>query len=213
VLEQGEPLELCEECGSPLESGSCPSCGPGSRDGTSPVGAAPLDRRELSRVLGRSVGARAHGSYALSFQQEEGMAPLRREIDSLVERFNASAEVKRTAKQSAEMFAIKVMEDLGPTKAAIASVAQFFIAQGRNFAEVNNRISLVHPSMDRLGDLLVEVYPEGASEIRLLVDGRSRPFKSYSNGIYRKLRIVLFASDCDSLFELRNARLTRPNRA
>ena len=141
------------------------------------------------------------------------MAPLRREIDSLVERFNASAEVKRTAKQSAEMFAIKVMEDLGPTKAAIASVAQFFIAQGRNFAEVNNRISLVHPSMDRLGDLLVEVYPEGASEIRLLVDGRSRPFKSYSNGIYRKLRIVLFASDCDSLFELRNARLTRPNRA
>lgn len=209
VFEEGEPLELCEECGSPLESGTCIGCGPGQRDGTSPVGAAPLDRRELSRVLGRSVGTRAHGSYALSIQQGEGMAPLRREIDSLVERFNASSEVKRAAKQSAEIIAVKIMEDLGPTKAAIASVAQFFIALGRNFTEVNFCISLVHPGMDRLGDLIVEVYPEPTGEIRVLVDGRNRPIKSYSSGIYRKLRIALFASDFNGLFELKNARLTQ----
>ena len=137
------------------------------------------------------------------------MAPLRREIESLVERFNASAEVKRAAKQNAEKLVIKVMDDLGPTKAAIASVAQFFISQGRNFAEVSFCISQVHPAMDRLGDLLLEIYPETTGEIKLLVGGRNRPFKLYSNGIYRKLRIALFASDRNSLFELRNARLTQ----
>ncbi len=209
VSGEGESLELCEECGSPLEGGFCELCIPGPTDGSSPVGAAPLDRRELSRVLGRSVGARAHGSYALSIQQEEGMAPLRREIDSLVERFNASAEVKRLAKHSAEKLAVKVMVDLGPTRAAIVSVAQFFIAQGRNFAEVSFCISLVHPAMDRLGDIIVEVYPEPTGEIRVLVDGRDRLFRSYSRGIYRKLRIPLFASDCNSLFEFRCARLTQ----
>jgi hypothetical protein len=137
------------------------------------------------------------------------MAPLRREIDSLVERFNASAEVKRSAKQNAERLAVKVMEDLGPTKAAIVSVAQFFMAQGRNFSEVILCISMVHPSMYRLGDLIVEVYPEPKGEIRVLVNGRDRPFRSYSNGIYRKLRITLFASDRDALVELENARLTQ----
>jgi hypothetical protein len=209
VSGEGQSLELCEECGSPLEGGFCELCIPGPTDGSSPVGAAPLDRRELSRVLGRSVGARAHGSYALSIQQEAGMAPLRKEIDSLVERFNASAEVKRLAKHSAEKLAVKILEDLGPTRAAIVSVAHFFIANGRNLAEVSFCISQVHPAMDRLGDLLVEVYPEPAGEIRVLVDGRNRSFRSYSNGIYRRLRIPLFASDCNSLFELRNARLTQ----
>jgi hypothetical protein len=209
VSGERESLELCEECGSPLVGGSCELCIPGPTDGSSPVGAAPLDRRELSKVLGRSVGARAHGSYALSIQQEEGMAPLRREIDSLVERFNASAEVKRLAKQSAEKLAVRLMENLGPTRAAIVSVSQFFIAQGRNLAEVSFCISLVHPAMDRLGDIIVEVYPEPTGEIRVLVDGRDRLFKSYSSGIYRKLRIPLFATDCNSLFELRKARLTQ----
>jgi hypothetical protein len=209
VSGERESLELCEECGSPLVGGFCELCIPGRTDGSSPVGAAPLDRRELSRVLGRSVGAKAHGSYALSIQQEAGMAPLRKEIDSLVERFNASAEVKRLAKQNAEKLAVKLMDDLGPTRAAIVSVAQFFIAQGRNFAEVSFCISLIHPAMDRLGDIMVEVYPEPTGEIRVLVDGRDRAFKSYSNGIYRKLRIPLFVSDSNSLFELRNARLTQ----
>jgi len=136
------------------------------------------------------------------------MAPLRREIDSLVERFNASAELKHTAKQNAERFAVKIMEDLGPTKAAIASVAQFFTAQGRNFAEVSACVSQVHPAMDRLADLLVEVRPEPSGKIQVLVGGRNRPFKSHSNGIYRKLRIAHFASDRNSIFQLRNARLT-----
>jgi len=205
----GVPPELCEQCGSPIVDGYCSSCSPGSTEGASPVGSAPLDRRELSRVLGRSVGVRAHGSYVLSIQQEERMAPLRREIDSLVERFNASAEVKRLAKQSAEKLAAKVMDDLGPTKAAISSVAQFFIAQGWNLAEVNSCISLIHPAMDRLGDLLLEVRPEPTGDFVVLVGGRIRPFKVYPNGIYRKLRIPLFASDRDSIFELRGARLTQ----
>lgn len=208
VFGEGEPLELCEECGSPLEAGSCNSCSSGPRDGTSPVGAAPLDRRELSRVLGRSVGARAHGSYVLSIQQEEGMAPLRKQIEMLVEQFNASPEVKAAAKQSAERLAVRIMEALGPTKAAIASVAQVFIGQGTRLAEVSSCISKVHPAMDRLRDLVVEVYPAPAGEVRVLVDGRERPSRSYSDGLYRKLRIPLFASDGNAHVELRNARLT-----
>ena len=205
----GEPLELCEECGSPLDDGSCGNCSSGPREGTSPVGAAPLDRGELSRVLGRSVGARAHGSYALSIQQEKGMAPLRKEIDSLVERFNASTEVKSAAKRSAERLAVNVMDELGPTKAAIASVATVFIGQGRSFSEVSFCISMLHPAMDRLRDLIVEVYPAPSGEIRVLVEGRERSFRSHSSGIYRKLRIPLFASDANALVELKNAKLTR----
>ncbi|MDA4125510.1 MAG: hypothetical protein OK438_08735, partial [Thaumarchaeota archaeon] len=77
--------ELCEHCGSPLDkSGLCWSCaGSGFLSGSSPVGAAPLEKSELSRVLRRPVGERAHGAYALSLQQEEGMAHLRDEIESL----------------------------------------------------------------------------------------------------------------------------------
>lgn len=204
-----EPLELCEECGSPLEEDACINCTPGFRDGASPVGATPPDRRELSRILGRNVGAKAHGSYALSMQQGRGMAPLRRLIDLLVERFNASAEVKQVARQSAERLAVKIMEDLGPSKAAIASVAQVFIGQGRNFAEVSFCIAMAHPAVDRLRDLIVEVYPTGGGEIRILVDGRNRPFRSYTSGVYRKLRIPLYASDGNALVEVKNALITR----
>ena len=205
----GEPLELCEVCGSPLEEGSCRNCGSGFKDGSSPVGAAPLDRRELSKVLGRSVGARAHGSYSLSMGQEKGMAPLRKEIDLLVERFSAPPEVKASVKKSAEHLAVKIIDDVGPTKAAIASVAQEFLRVGRNLAEVSTCISQVYPGMDRWRDLIVEVYPTSEGDLRVLVDGRERPFRSYSYGLYLKLRIPLFASDCGALVELRNARLTQ----
>ncbi len=205
----GEPLELCEECGSPLEEGSCRNCGQGFREGSSPVGAAPLDRRELSRVLGRNVGPRAHGSYSLSMRQEERMAPLRKEIDLLVGRFSAPPEVKATVKQNAEHLAVKIMDELGPTKAAIASVAQEFLRVGRNLVEVSARISEVHPGMDRWRDLIVVVYPTLEGELRVLVDGRDRVFRSYTDGPYLKLRIPLFASDGGALVELRNARLTR----
>ncbi len=172
------------------------------------MGAAPLDRRELSAVLGRWVGPRAHGSYALSMQQKEKMAPLRKEIESLVDQFNVSPEVRNSVRHNSERMAVKLLDELGPTKAAIASVAQVFIEQGRNLTEVSTRISQVHPGMDRLRDLVLEVYPAPAGEILVLVDGRERPSRSYSSGLYRKLRIPLFASDRDALVELRNARLT-----
>lgn len=155
------------------------------------------------------MGARAHGSYSLSIQQEEGMAPLRKQIDSLVEQFSASPEVKAAAKQSAERLAVKIMDALGPTKAAIASVAQVFIGQGRPLVEVSSCISKVHPSMDKLRDLVVEVYPAPAGEIRVLVDGRERASKSFADGLYRKMRIPLFASDGNAHVELKNAKLTR----
>ncbi|MDV3277112.1 MAG: hypothetical protein LYZ69_01425 [Nitrososphaerales archaeon] len=209
AAEDGEPLELCEQCGSPLVDGACQSCGSVFRDGSSPVGAAPLDRNELSKVLGRPVGSRAHGSYSLSMQQEERMSPLRKEIESLVEKFNASPEVKNTVKQNAEKAAVKIMGELGPTKAAIASVAQEFISQGRNLGEVCSSIAKVHPGMDRLKDLVVEVYPSSEGRIRVLVDGRERPFRSYACGLYCRLRTPLFASDSGALVELRNAVLTR----
>jgi len=187
----------------------CKSCGPRASDGTSPVGAAPLDRRELSRVLGRNVGVKAHGSYALSMQQEEGMGPLRKQIDLMVEQFNASPEAKAAAKQSAETLAVKVMDELGPTKAAIASVAQVFIAQGRNLREVSSCISMIHPPINRLSDVIVEVRQATEEDIRVLVDGRDRPYKSYSHGFYRRLRIPVFASDGKALLELKGATLTK----
>ena len=76
--------ELCEHCGSPLdESGLCWSCSAGGfRQGSSPVGTAPLDKSELARVLRRGVGDKAHGAYSLSMQQAEGMSHLRDEIES-----------------------------------------------------------------------------------------------------------------------------------
>jgi len=204
-----EEIDLCEECGSPLQDGFCFNCADGFREGASPVGAAPLDRNDLSKVLRRPVGSRAHGSYALSMQQEEGMAPLRKQIDLLVEQFCASSEVKAVVKQNAERLAVKVMREVGPTKAAIASVAQEFLRQGRNLAEVSSLIGNVHPRIDRLKDLVVEVYPSSEDEIRVLVEGRNRPFVYYANGFYRRLRIPLFVSDGGVLVELKGAVLTR----
>jgi hypothetical protein len=205
----GEPLELCEECGSPLEDGVCGSCGPVYRDGASPVGAAPLDRREVSKVLGRNVGPRAHGSYSLSMQQEEGMAFLRKEIDTLVEQFSASSEVKAAVKQSAERLAVKIMGEIGPTKAAIASVAQEFLRQGRSLVDISSSVGLIHSKFDQLKDLLIEVYPSPDGDVRVLLDGRERPFVSYAEGLYKKLRIPLYVTDSGALVELRNAVLTR----
>ena len=208
IVHEGE-LDLCEDCGSPLEDGICRSCGTGFSDGASPVGAAPLGRGELSRVLGRQVGARAHGSYALSMQQEEGMAPLRRHIERLVEQFNTSPQVKATVKRNAERQAAKIIREIGPTKAAIASVAQEFLRRGRNLAEVSAVIGNLYPKIDRLKDLVLEVYPSAENKIHVLVEGRDRPSVCYANGFYRKLRIPLFVSDSGALVELRNAVLTR----
>ena len=202
--------ETCEHCGSPLdESGLCWSCsGGGFADGGCSVGAAPLDRRELSKVLGRSVGPRAHGSYALSMQQEEGLAPLRKEIQSLVEQFSASPETKSSVKQNAERMAIKLLGELGPTDAAIASVAQEFMNLGRNVLDVSLCISRVHPKMGRLKDLVVEVYPL-SPDVSVFINGRESEFKSHSNEPYLKLRIPLFVTDGGATVELKNAQLTR----
>ena len=189
--------------------GRCGNCGTGYNGGASPVGAAPLDRRELSRVLGRNVGTRAHGSYALSMQQEGGMAPLRREVERLVERFEAPPEVRGTVEKNAERLALGIMAELGPTKAAIASVAQEFLRLGRSMADVSSHIAEVHPGIDSLKDLVIEVHPKQGSEVSVLVKGRVRSHSSHSAGLFRRLRIPLFASDCGALVEIRNARLTR----
>ncbi len=207
-VNRNEELDLCEECGSPLEDGFCHNCGGGFREGGSPVGAAPLDRRELSKVLGRSVGPRTHGSYALSMQQEEGMAPLRKEIQSLVEQFNASPEVKNSVKQNSERIAVKLLDGLGPTDAAVVSVAQEFLKLGRNMVEVGICISRVHQRMGQLKDLVIEVYPL-ASEVKVFVDGQERAFKSHASGLYKKLRIPVYIEDGNAKVELKNANMTR----
>jgi hypothetical protein len=206
AIREKEP-ELCEECGSPLEDGFCYNCGSGFREGASPVGAAPLDRRELSSVLGRWVSPRTHGSYALSMQQEEGMAPVRKEIDVLVEQFDASPGAKESVRQSAAKIAVKLLPDLGPTKAAIVSVAQEFLLRGRKLTEVSLCVSRVHPRLGQLSDLVIEVYPTSA-ELAVLVNGRKRDFKSHAHGLYRKLRIQVFVWDDGATGELQNARLT-----
>ena len=188
----------------------CQVCSQGFREGTGPTGSAPMSRRELSDLLDRSAGERSYGSLVLSMQQEEGMAPLRKEIDLLVEQFSASPEAKESAKQSAERLAVKIMGELGPTKAAIASVAQEFLSQGRGMAEVSSCIARVHPGMDRLKDLDVEVKPSAhTKEVRVLVDGRERPFSSFASGFYLRLRIPVFASDDGKPLELKNAAVTR----
>jgi hypothetical protein len=200
-----EPPELCEECGSPLENGLCASCGIGFNEGGGPVGAAPLDRQELSSVLGRWVGGRAHGSYSLSMQQEERMAPLRKEIESLVEQFNASPQTKNSVKMSSERNAVKLLPHLGPTKAAIASVAQEFLSLGRSVGEASLSISKVHPKIGRLSSLVVEVYvPEGGT-VDVLVNGRKREFKFQSQGLYLRLRIPVYCWDEGAVLELKNA--------
>lgn len=204
-----EPLELCEECGSPLMDGVCQTCGSGFRDGTGPTGTAPMSRRELSGLLDRSAGQRTYGSLVLSMQQEEGMAPLRKEIDLLAEQFSASSEVKASVKQSAERLAVRVVGELGPTKAAIASVAQEFLRQGRSIVEVSACVGRVHSGMDRVKDVVVEVRPDGNEAVRVLVDGRARPHSSLSSGFYLKLRIPLFASDDGKLLELKGATATK----
>jgi hypothetical protein len=202
----GEPVDFCEECGSPLENGLCGSCGIGFSEGAGPAGAAPLDRQELSSVLGRWVGSRAHGSYSLSMQQEERMAPIRKEIESLVEQFNASPQTKNSVKMGSERNAVKLLPHLGPTKAAIAAVAQEFLSLGRSVSEASLSISKVHPKIGRLSSLVVEVYaPEAEGDVDVLVNGRKRGFKSYSEGSYRRLRIPVYCWDGGAVMELGNA--------
>ena len=93
-------------------------------------------------------------------------------------------------KQSSERNAVKLLAELGPTKAAIASVAQEFLNRGRNMAEVSFCISRVHERVGRLGGLVVRVYvPDERAEPDVLVNSRRREFVSYSDGLYRRLRI------------------------
>jgi hypothetical protein len=142
-------------------------------------------------------------------QQEEGMAPLRREIDLLVERFGAPPEAKATVKRNAERLALGIVDELGPTKAAIASVAQEFLRLGRSMTDVSSRIAEVHPGIDSLKDLVIEVYAEPGGEVCVLVNGRARPHSSYGAGLFLKVRIPVFASDAGAIVELRGAHLTR----
>jgi hypothetical protein len=202
--------ETCEHCGSPLdESGLCWSCsGGGFRSGNSQVGAAPLEQAELAKIFGKGVGKRAHGLYSLSMQQAEGMSHLRDQIGSLVEQFNASPQIKNSVKQASERNAVKLVPELGPTKAAIASVAQEFLSLGRNFSEVSSSIAKVHARVGRLSSLVLEVYaPDETSAVVVLVNGRGREVKSYPEGLYRRLRIPVYCWDDSAVVELRNASL------
>ena len=199
-------LDLCEECGAPLQDGFCFNCGDGFREGASPVGAAPLDRSDLSKVLRRPVGPRAHGSYALSMQQDEKMAPLRKQIELLVEQFNASPQTKNSVKQISERNAVKLLPDLGPTKAAVASVAQEFLSLGRTMAEASFYVARIHPRVGRLSSLVLEVYaPSAGGEVEVLVSSRKREFKSCADDPYKKLRIPVYCWDDAAVVELRNA--------
>jgi hypothetical protein len=212
MVEPGR-AELCEHCGSPLdESGLCWSCGGagGFQAGSSPVGTAPPDRSRVKGVFGRNVGNRAYAAYFLSTQQEEGMSHLRDEIESLVEQFDASPELKRTVKQSSERYAVKLLHDMGPSKAAIASVAHEFLARGRTMGEVSFCISSVRPRVARLGGLIARVYvPDESVQPEVLVRSRPREFVSYSEGLYRRLRIPVYCWDDGALVELRHAVLCR----
>jgi len=169
------------------------------------VGAAPLEKSELARVLGRGIGDKAHGAYSLSMQQAEGMSHLRQEIESLVEQFNASPQTKNSVKLSAERNAVKLLPHLGPTKAAIASVAQEFLILGRSVGEASLFISKVHPRVGRLSSLVIEVYAPDGGTVEVLINGRKREFKSQSEGLYRRLRVPVYCWDEGAVMELGNA--------
>ena len=167
------------------------------------MGAAPLEKSELAKVLGRGVGDRAHGAYSLSMQQAEGMSHLREEIESLVEQFNASPQTKNSVKQGSERNAVKLLPELGPTKAA---VAQEFLNLGRSMAEVSFYIARVHPRVGRLSSLVLEVYaPDEGRTPSVLVNSRKRDFKSYADGPYRRLRISVYCWDGGAVVDLQNA--------
>jgi hypothetical protein len=168
-----------------------------------------LDKGELSRVLGRGIGDRALGAYSLSLQQAETMAHLRDEIDALVERSNASPEAKNSVKRSSERRAVKLLPHLGPTKAAIASVAQEFLGLGRSISEVSLFVARVHPRMASLTSLVLGVYVPDGTDVEVLVNGRKRDFKCYSQGLYRRLRIPVYCWDAGATVEMRNALLCR----
>jgi hypothetical protein len=138
-------------------------------------------------------------------QQAEGMSHLRDEIDSMVEQFNASPQTKNSVKQSAERNAIKLLPHLGPTKSAIASVAQEFLSLGRSVAEASFFVSRVHPRVGRLSSLVIEVYAPDGGTVDVLVNGRKREFKSQSEGLYRRLRIPVYCWDEGAVMELGNA--------
>jgi hypothetical protein len=110
-------------------------------------------------------------------------------------------------RQNAEKIAVKLLPDLGPTKAAIVSVAQEFLNRGRKLTEVSLCVSRVHPRLGQLRDLVIEVYPT-STELAVLVNGRKRDFKSHAHGLYRRLRIPVFIWDDGVTVELQNARLT-----
>ena len=141
--------------------------------------------------------------------RKRGWLPFGERSTCLVERFEAPPEVRATVEKNAERLALGIMDELGPTKAAIASVAQEFLRLGRSMADVSSHIAEVHPGIDSLKDLVIEVNPRHGGDIRVLVNGRVRPHSSHSAGLFRRLRIPLFASDCGGLVQFRDASLTR----
>ena len=104
----------------------------------------------------------------------------------------------------------RLSKELGPTKAAIASVAQEFLNRGRTMAEVSFCISKFHPRVGRVAGLVVRVYVADESvEPGVLVNSRRRDFLSYSDGLYRRLRVPVYCWDGGALIELRNTVLCR----
>src|SRR2546425_12035507 len=71
VVDQEGGLDLCEECGAPLQDGFCHSCSGGVRGGALPPGAAPPDRQEHPSVFGRGGGPRGRGFFSLFLSQEK----------------------------------------------------------------------------------------------------------------------------------------------
>ncbi|MGD0639046.1 MAG: hypothetical protein ABSA72_13510, partial [Nitrososphaerales archaeon] len=125
------------------------------------------------------------------------------------ERSNASPEAKNSVKRSSERRAVKLLPHLGPTKAAIASVAQEFLGLGRSISEVSLFVARVHPRMASLTSLVLGVYVPDGTDVEVLVNGRKRDFKCYSQGLYRRLRIPVYCWDAGATVEMRNALLCR----
>jgi len=76
--------------------------------------------------------------------------------------------------------------------------------------EVSLFIARVHPRVGRIGSLVLTAYPQDeAKVVEVLVNSRLREFKSYSDGLYLKLRISLYCWDNGAMVELRNAVLCK----
>ena len=228
-----QALELCEDCGAPLQDRVCPNCSsPGHRggreyhDGSNPYGEAALTRQKLGAVIDRAVwdpearklrkGAASAGAresnFLNSMLQDQRQVQIHKKVERLVALFNVSREAQTTIAAKAEVQAKRLAKDgrLSLDRAVIAAVANEFLNLHASFREVVRCIATAYPEIGELSDLRADVRTADPEAVAVLVNGAERKFRKVRLGgrpgreVYR-LTIPVYVSDDHARVELRNA--------